>query len=126
MTTPHIGCSFVADAGAELFQCLLLDHDAAVNLSSWAYVAGVGADPRDRLFKTVTQGERYDPQALLAAAWLPELSHLPPGEQAQWQLDSRPPPTHCSFACVPAALVFVHRRIGVHVTSMASRLVEEA
>lgn len=30
-------------------------------------------------FKTVTQGERYDPDAQLAATWLPELAALPPG-----------------------------------------------
>jgi deoxyribodipyrimidine photo-lyase len=96
---PRAHFAATADAGAELFQSLLLDHDAAVNLSSWAYVAGVGADPRDRVFKTVTQGERYDPQGQLAAAWLPELSHLPPGELLEWQVGQQAAPNHCSFTC---------------------------
>lgn len=63
--------------GAEVFQALLLDHDLALNWGNWAYMAGVGADPRDRLFKTVTQGERYDPHAALIADWVPELAKLP-------------------------------------------------
>ncbi len=52
-----------------------------------AYVAGVGNDPRDRRFKTVTQGEKYDPDASLAAAWLPELAHLPVQQRHRpWQV----------------------------------------
>ena len=43
-------------------QALLIDHDAAVNLGNWAYNAGVGADPRNRLFCTVSQGIKYDPE----------------------------------------------------------------
>jgi deoxyribodipyrimidine photo-lyase len=75
--------------GAELFQALLACHDAALNWQNWAYVAGVGADPRpDRAFKVVTQGERYDPGAALAAAWLPELRGLPPVRRHRpWEED---------------------------------------
>lgn len=43
-------------------QALLIDHDAAVNLGNWAYNAGVGADPRNRVFRTVSQGIKYDPE----------------------------------------------------------------
>ena len=39
--------------------------------------AGVGHDPRDRTFRTVSQGLRYDPEARLIAAWCPELARLP-------------------------------------------------
>ncbi len=46
--------SFAA-SGAELFECLLLDADEAVNYVNWNYFAGVGNDPRNRQFKTVTQ-----------------------------------------------------------------------
>ncbi len=56
---------------------MLLDHDAAVNYCNWNYFAGIGNDPRNRQFKTVTQGEQYDAEAALAQAWLPELSELP-------------------------------------------------
>jgi deoxyribodipyrimidine photo-lyase len=44
-----------AAAGADLFGCLLLDCEPAVNWANWAYFAGVGNDPRNRVFKTVTQ-----------------------------------------------------------------------
>ncbi|GBF93236.1 cryptochrome [Raphidocelis subcapitata] len=64
--------------GAELFESLLLDSDPGPNWGNWSYNAGAGNDPRNRKFKTVTQGERYDAEAALAAAWLPELSALPP------------------------------------------------
>ena len=63
--------------GAEIFQSLLIDHDKRVNLGNWSYVAGVGADPRDRHFRTVTQGEKYDPRGEYIATWLPELRDLP-------------------------------------------------
>lgn len=64
--------------GAQWFQACLLDHDWAVNGVAWAYVAGVGHDPRDRIFRTVSQGLQYDPGAALVAAWVPELARLPP------------------------------------------------
>jgi deoxyribodipyrimidine photo-lyase len=63
--------------GAQHFQSTLVDHEAGINLESWAYVSGVGSDPRDRKFLSVTQGERYDPQGTLIARWLPELAQLP-------------------------------------------------
>lgn len=43
-------------------QALLVDHDAAVNSGNWAYNAGVGLDPRNRTFRTVSQGAKYDPE----------------------------------------------------------------
>ncbi|GIL95527.1 hypothetical protein Vretimale_1527 [Volvox reticuliferus] len=64
--------------GAELFESLLLDCDVAVNYCNWCYFAGIGNDPRNRHFKTVTQGIKYDEDAVLSATWLPELAHLPP------------------------------------------------
>ena len=63
--------------GAALFESLLLDCDAAVNYCNWNYFAGVGNDPRNRKFKTVSQGETYDAEALLAKQWVPELAGLP-------------------------------------------------
>ena len=38
--------------------------------------AGVGNDPRNRHFNTVSQGEKYDPVAELIRAWVPELGAL--------------------------------------------------
>uniref|UniRef100_A0A7S3VN31 Photolyase/cryptochrome alpha/beta domain-containing protein n=2 Tax=Dunaliella tertiolecta TaxID=3047 RepID=A0A7S3VN31_DUNTE len=63
--------------GASLFECLLVDHDAAVNYCNWNYFAGTGSDPRDRRFKTISQGITYDSMACLISAWVPETSHLP-------------------------------------------------
>jgi hypothetical protein len=48
-------------AGAELFECLLLDHDVGVNYVNWNYFAGIGNDPRNRHFKTVTQVRAHLP-----------------------------------------------------------------
>ena len=57
-----------------MFESLLCDCDMAVNYANWNYFAGVGTDPKGRVFKTVTQGERYDEDAALARVWLPELA----------------------------------------------------
>ena len=39
-----------------------MDLDAAVNAGNWAYNSGVGLDPRNRTFRTVSQGAKYDPE----------------------------------------------------------------
>ncbi|KAL4856395.1 Cryptochrome DASH [Chlorella vulgaris] len=68
--------------GLRYFESTLADHDCSANLGNWAYNAGTGADPRDRTFKTVTQGLRYDPDARLIRAWVPQLAALSPPELA--------------------------------------------
>jgi deoxyribodipyrimidine photo-lyase len=70
------GMSHSWQLGAALFEALLVDHDWAINMGNWAYNAGVGNDPRDRIFRTVSQGMMYDPQAELIKAWVPELHQL--------------------------------------------------
>ena len=60
-------------AGAEWFQFWLADHCVAANWGNWAYFAGVGADPKQRHFRTVSQAARYDADGRYARAWLPEL-----------------------------------------------------
>ena len=48
--------------GAQWFEHLLLDYDVSSNWGNWAYIAGVGADPRPvRKFNLKLQAERYDP-----------------------------------------------------------------
>jgi deoxyribodipyrimidine photo-lyase len=48
--------------GAQWFEHLLLDFDVSSNWGNWAYIAGVGADPRPvRRFNMALQAERYDP-----------------------------------------------------------------
>ena len=75
-------------SGAAVFESLLVDHDWAVNTVNWAYFAGVGNDPRDRIFRTVSQGMMYDPEAQLIKTWVPELKELP-GKFAHkpWELE---------------------------------------
>lgn len=74
--------------GEEYFQKTLIDHDWGVNAESWAYVAGVGPGRRDTKFMTVTQGEKYDPDATSIARWIPELSHVdPPLRHRPWLSD---------------------------------------
>lgn len=67
-------CRVESKLQTQVFESLLCDCDAAVNYANWNYFAGVGTDPRGRVFKTVTQGERYDEAAELARTWLPELA----------------------------------------------------
>lgn len=35
-----------------------MDHEWTLNSTNWAYNSGVGSDPRDRVFRTVLQGQR--------------------------------------------------------------------
>jgi deoxyribodipyrimidine photo-lyase len=56
--------------GAAHLEALLLDYDVHSNWGNWAYVAGVGQDPRDRIFNPRTQAERYDPDASYQRYWL--------------------------------------------------------
>ena len=44
---------------------------------NWRYFSGVGADPKNRHFKTISQALKYDPGATYLRAWLPELAGCP-------------------------------------------------
>lgn len=64
--------------GAEWFESQLIDYDVCSNWGNWAYVAGVGNDPRqDRRFNVVKQAHDYDPKGEYVRRWLPELSRIP-------------------------------------------------
>lgn len=64
--------------GAAYFEHMLVDYDCSSNWCNWAYVAGVGNDPREnRYFNTWKQASMYDPQGHYIKNWLPELSELP-------------------------------------------------
>jgi deoxyribodipyrimidine photo-lyase len=57
--------------GAEYFESVLIDYDAASNWGNWNYVAGVGSDPReDRYFNVPGQAKRYDPEGAYVRLWL--------------------------------------------------------
>lgn len=60
-------------AGAELFQFLLEDHCVGANWGNWLYFSGVGPDPKNRHFRTVSQALRYDPDGSYVKKWLPTL-----------------------------------------------------
>lgn len=66
-------------AGAEYFESVLIDHDVASNWGNWAYLAGVGSDPRSRRrFNVIKQGMEYDPEGWFLTRWCPELLEIPP------------------------------------------------
>ncbi|MEZ4460521.1 MAG: DASH family cryptochrome [bacterium] len=55
--------------GARWFESQLIDYDPCSNWGNWQYVAGVGHDPRDRVFNVRLQAERYDPDGSFVAHW---------------------------------------------------------
>ncbi len=56
--------------GAAWFQQQLVDYDVASNWGNWAYIAGVGHDPRGgRVFNVAKQVEQYDPEGRYVAFW---------------------------------------------------------
>jgi deoxyribodipyrimidine photo-lyase len=66
-------------AGAEYFESQLIDHDVASNWGNWAYIAGVGSDPRGgRRFNVVKQAMQYDPTGWYTKRWCDELQDVPP------------------------------------------------
>ena len=75
-------------AGAELFEFLLVDSDVASNWGNWSYFAGTGADPKERHFRTVSQGRRYDPRGTYVRAWLPQLRDEARVPDAHWPFDT--------------------------------------
>eukprot|EP00928_Gymnodinium_smaydae_P035954 TRINITY_DN25213_c0_g1_i1.p1 TRINITY_DN25213_c0_g1~~TRINITY_DN25213_c0_g1_i1.p1 ORF type:complete len:668 (+),score=56.33 TRINITY_DN25213_c0_g1_i1:76-2004(+) len=98
--------------GAEYFQWLLVDHDVGSNWGNWRYFAGVGCDPKQRYYCSISQGLRYDPRADFVRLWLPVLQHLSdksahfvgvPGNrpptlpQGQWPEPVIDPMKHISF-----------------------------
>jgi deoxyribodipyrimidine photo-lyase len=61
-------------AGAEWYECMLVDYDVASCWANWAYAAGVGNDPREeRIFNPVKQALEYDGRGAFVTAWVPEL-----------------------------------------------------
>ena len=62
--------------GAAWFQVCLADHCVAANWGNWQYFAGVGGDPKQRRFCTVSQAVKYDPTGTYVAQWVPELAAL--------------------------------------------------
>ena len=60
--------------GARYFEWMLVDADPALNTGNWAYLAGVGSDPRSfggspRRFDLEGQAQRYDPDGSHMQLW---------------------------------------------------------
>lgn len=57
--------------GAAYFEEQLIDYDVSSNWGNWAYLAGVGNDPRGkRIFNTEKQAKDYDPEGKYRGVWL--------------------------------------------------------
>ncbi len=57
--------------GAAYFEEQLIDYDVASNWGNWAYLAGVGNDPRgNRYFDIAKQARQYDGAGHFRRAWL--------------------------------------------------------
>ncbi len=64
--------------GARYFEQQLIDYDVHSNWGNWAYIAGVGNDPRpERYFNIPAQSERYDPHGEFMKTYCPELKDVP-------------------------------------------------
>lgn len=56
--------------GAAYFESQLIDYDVSSNWGNWAYIAGVGNDPRaGRKFNTEKQEEQYDKEKRYQKIW---------------------------------------------------------
>lgn len=63
--------------GAAYFEEKLIDYCPANNWGNWAYIAGVGNDPREyRHFNVLKQAIDYDPQGDYIRLWIPELAAI--------------------------------------------------
>jgi DASH family cryptochrome len=56
--------------GAQHFENELIDSDRPNNWGNWMYLAGVGTDPRDRVFNVSRQAEMYDESGAYRRRWL--------------------------------------------------------
>ncbi|MDA9930820.1 DNA photolyase family protein [Alphaproteobacteria bacterium] len=65
--------------GEAWFWDCLVDADHASNSASWQWIAGCGADaaPYFRIFNSVTQGQKFDPDGSYTRRYVPELAGLP-------------------------------------------------
>ena len=97
-------------AGAEWFQFLLCDHCVGANWGNWLYFSGMGSDPKNRHFRTVSQAFKYDRDGTFVKKWCPELSsvdtsnnkeiHLRPWdfpEEVKWKYPIVPPETQYTW-----------------------------
>jgi deoxyribodipyrimidine photo-lyase len=59
--------------GAAYFEEQLIDYSPASNWGNWAFIAGVGSDPRDnKYFASAKPAADHDPKEEFIQTWLPE------------------------------------------------------
>lgn len=64
--------------GAAWFEENLIDYNPASNWGNWAYLAGVGNDPREaRYFNVIKQANDYDGKGEYVKQWIPILQNTP-------------------------------------------------
>ncbi|MCO6478528.1 MAG: DASH family cryptochrome [Phaeodactylibacter sp.] len=63
--------------GAAWFESLLIDYDVCSNYGNWMYAAGVGNDPRDRVFNTQKQASMYDEDGAYRRLWMEDKDKAP-------------------------------------------------
>jgi len=64
--------------GAEWFESLLLDYDAAQNYCNWNYIAGVGFNVvAGRYFNIMKQAQTFDAEGEFVKLWIPKLEDCP-------------------------------------------------
>lgn len=77
--------------GAAYFEERLIDYCPANNWGNWAYIAGVGNDPKEyRHFNVLKQAMEYDPDGEYVRLWIPEIAALSGSEIHQPWLLSKP------------------------------------
>ena len=78
--------------GAEVFETFLIDYEPSANFGNWLYFSGLGCDPKRRHFRTVSQGEQWDPEGSYIRRCVQPLSGL--GQMhthRPWLADPAPP-----------------------------------
>lgn len=62
--------------GASYFESQLIDYDVSSNYGNWAYIAGVGTDPRGgRHFNIQYQEQQHDPEGAYQSFWNKKTIH---------------------------------------------------
>lgn len=77
--------------GASYFEEKLIDYCPANNWGNWAYIAGVGNDPKEyQHFNVLNQAKEFDPNGDYVRLWVPELAAIPGSMIHQpWTLSER-------------------------------------
>ena len=71
--------------GAAYFESMLIDYDVCSNWGNWAYLAGVGNDPRGlRVFDPDKQAEQYDKTKRYRTTWLSPQASRRAKQTGEW------------------------------------------